>query len=377
MTDNEHVNIEESVQMPKKRGRKPKNKIEPLTTTDTKKDTRQKKADVTISNVEAVSNVSGISKMMIVSKIENTILHFPIKIELFVKSPSVESEKGETRNKFIENEVLSYQPTLYEPVPYDPNVYMNMNANHIRNGDVQQFDSQASYSFSFINQSSMIPTLNSNPNIYKQSEEKKKMTIIPILPTFVEATNESSRMPERTNVACYWCTESFDTEPVGLPEKKLDNTFFVTRCFCDFNCAASFNFHMNDEKMWERYALLNLMYQKTYNTDRIVKVNLAPPRESHVKFGGKLSTQEFREYSKQNRTKALKLVEYPVITIQNYIEETDISVQENESIHSTSNTQTADVKNYLDKMNDNYKLSRKKSNTMKNTLEMCMGLKKL
>jgi hypothetical protein len=317
--------------------------------------------------------------MIILSKIENTILHFPIKVELFVKS-SMNSEKekqGESTTGFLETEMLSYQPTLYEPTPYDPNIYMNMNANHFRSNDLQQLDSQATYSFSFIGNSGMaVPgSGNTNPNIYKQSDEKKKMTIIPILPTFVETASEHARLPEKTDVACYWCTEKFDTEPVGLPEKKIENTFYVTRCFCDFNCCASFNFHMNDEKMWERYALLNLMYQKTYNTDRIVKVNLAPPRESLVKFGGKLSIGEFREYSKQNRTRALKIVEYPVITIPNYIEETDISIQENESVHSVTNQ--TDVKSYLEKVNDNYKLSRKKSSVTKNTLEACMGLKKL
>ncbi len=69
------------------------------------------------------------------------------------------------------------------------------------------------------------------------------------------------------------------------------------------------------------------------------------------------------------------MVEFPVITLQNFIEE----VGENQSFGSVSDAgstqQAIDIKMQIDKANEQYKLSRKKTNTNKNSLEVCMGLK--
>jgi mevalonate pyrophosphate decarboxylase len=134
---------------------------------------------------------------------------------------------------------------------------------------------------------------------------------------------------------------------------------------------ASYNFSLNDEKMWERYALINLMYKKLYNLNQNIKIQLALPREALNKFGGVYDIVRFREMCKE---KSIKMMSFPIISIQTYLEEMNLNNADNNS--SQGPTQS-EVKTYLDKVNNQYKLSRDKTMVSKNTLEFCMGLKKV
>ena len=46
-------------------------------------------------------------------------------------------------------------------------------------------------------------------------------------------------IPKKTNICCWWCTCQFDCLPTFLPEKFSDSKFYVSGCFCSFNCAAA------------------------------------------------------------------------------------------------------------------------------------------
>ena len=66
-------------------------------------------------------------------------------------------------------------------------------------------------------------------------------------------------------MCCFWCSENFDSMPVGIPMKKVDNTYYMYGNFCSPECAAAYIF---DNKMftndcWEKYSLLNLIYGNT------------------------------------------------------------------------------------------------------------------
>jgi hypothetical protein len=134
---------------------------------------------------------------------------------------------------------------------------------------------------------------------------------------------------------------------------------------------ASYNFSLNDEKMWERYALINLMYKKLYNLNQNIKIQLALPREALSKFGGVYDIVRFRELCKE---KSIKMMSFPIISVQTYLEEINLNNVDNTS--SQGPTQS-EVKTYLDKVNNQYKLAREKTMASKNTLEFCMGLKKV
>lgn len=323
--------------LPKKRGRKPKNR-----------DLQDKPLFIkTIENADSLERVASTpKKSFFLTKIENTILHFPIKADI---SKFVETVTQQTKKTFTASSL-----DITGPTPYDPNVYVNMHADF----------ENASHSFAFV---ASEPKKNLNLNAIN-----KGVKIVPLLSCFVDC-NEQKTLPLTTDICCYWCTEKFENQPIALPEKKIGDTFFVKFCFCSFNCMSSYNFSINDEKVWERYALINLMYKKLYNLTQNIKIDLAPPRESLIKFGGKYTIEQFRNLCTE---KSIKVMSFPIISIQTYLEE--INTQNNTDNLSNSQGPTqSEVKNYLEKVNDQYKLSRNKASVSKNTLEFCMGLKKV
>ena len=109
---------------------------------------------------------------------------------------------------------------------------------------------------------------------------------------------------ESTDSHCWWCSHSFETVPVGLPNKYCpkQKKFYLYGCFCSFNCAHSYNLDIKDYKVWERYALLNyikkIIYKNTNNTDNLIKpIISAPPKEVLKVYGGELSIEEYRNSS--------------------------------------------------------------------------------
>lgn len=328
---------EETPILPKKRGRKPKNRDVPneqIITIPSKENT---------DKTEEQQIISTPKKSFFMTKIENTILHFPIKGNI---SKGIFDDNSKTKI-FLQND------ECIGPIPYDPSIHINMHADF----------ENASHSFAFVPDIEVKKTVTF-------STINKSVKIVPLLSEFTKC-NETRVMPEKTTVCCFWDTEPFDNQPVGLPEKKEGDTFFVKHCFCSFNCMASYNFSLNDEKMWERYALINLMYKKLYNLNQNIKIQLALPREALQKFGGVYDIVKFRELCKE---KSIKMMSFPIISIQTYLEEINLNNVDNSSGQGPTQSE---MKTYLDKVNNQYKLAREKTMASKNTLEFCMGLKKV
>ncbi len=157
-----------------------------------------------------------------------------------------------------------------------------------------------------------------NEIIQEHSNKINKKNLKNIMVEFINA-NMYQEWPDQTNIHCWWCCHQFDGPPCTLPEYIRRDKFYVSGCFCSFNCAASYNFNKNDNNVWERYTLLNLMYKKLYNLP-FVKIEMAPPREVLKMFGGYMDIEEFRNYCiKQDRK--FQVIKPPLISIIPKIEE--------------------------------------------------------
>jgi hypothetical protein len=157
-----------------------------------------------------------------------------------------------------------------------------------------------------------------NEIIQEHSNKMNKKNLKNIMVEFINA-NMYQEWPDQTNIHCWWCCNQFDGPPCTLPEYIRRDKFYVSGCFCSFNCAASYNFNKNDNNVWERYTLLNLMYKKLYNLP-FVKIEMAPPREVLKMFGGYMDIEEFRNYCiKQDRK--FQVIKPPLISIIPKIEE--------------------------------------------------------
>jgi hypothetical protein len=114
--------------------------------------------------------------------------------------------------------------------------------------------------------------------------------------------NNNKIIPKKTNLNCWWCTYKFDNLPTYLPEKYSDEKFYVSGCFCSFNCAGAYNIHLNDDKVWDRYSLLKQLYY-LINKEKIksmkdIEINIAGEKELLKKYGGPLTIEEFRKNAK-------------------------------------------------------------------------------
>jgi hypothetical protein len=350
---------EEKIQ--KKRGRKPKVKdIEPIEKIPKKRGRKPK---------EKIYSVKELPKTFFEeNKSETHILHLPIK--------------------------MSDRENITEPKP-------NMN-NNIHYSMLDSSDIGNNYINSMVNNDDMLLTQNnlidnlvfdnedyqkneniSDKNILRKEFDKKefekeddetkpnkiiKKNLRNIMYEFINSNTDKS-WPESTNTYCWWCCHPFSGSPCALPELYRKEKFYVSGCFCSFNCTASYNFSKNDDNMWERYSLLNLMYKKLYN-QKFVKISLAPPREILKIFGGYMSIEEFRENSLRNE-KIFTVIKPPLISIIPKIEE-NISTANKNVKNNILNVN----ENILNKTQNNLKLKRNKPITNPNsTLQSFMDLK--
>lgn len=133
--------------------------------------------------------------------------------------------------------------------------------------------------------------------------------------------NEHAILPEKTHLACWWCTYNFDNVPCYIPEKIINDKYYVFGNFCSFNCAATYNLRMNDADVWNRYSLLKKLMSYVYkNNQDNQDIFLAPDREVFEKFGGPLTYEQYRKNSCV-MLKEYRFIMPPMTSIVTYVEE--------------------------------------------------------
>ena len=381
---------------PKKRGRKPKDKDIVLEEKIPKKRGRKPK--------EKIYSVKELPKTFFEeNKTESYILHLPIQKNDTNNIP-VPNINNDSKYSIYDEKMNNYKVNDLNLLPTQSNLLNNsINDNNYE----MVFDSDDIINDNIINDSiindntindkikniniDISKTVDTNDYIYntknltnnnndifikEEKEDESKINKIikknlkNILYEFINANNDKT-WPESTNTHCWWCCHQFTCMPCSLPEYYKKDKFYVSGCFCSFNCTASYNFSKNDDDVWERYTLLNLMYKKLYN-QKLTKINLAPPRETLKMFGGYLSIEEFRENSLKN-DKTFVVIKPPLISIIPKIEENISNTGKN---FKNNNIQINE--SILNKTQNNLKLKRNKPVTNPNsTLQSFMDLKVL
>ena len=175
------------------------------------------------------------------------------------------------------------------------------------------------------------------------------------------------------NVHCYWCCHNFNSTVFTLPTRYINDTYYVYGTFCSPECACAYNFndYKQQDKKWERYSLLNMLYRKLLNNNNLEIVS-ALPRDTLNIFGGKLNIEEFRK-NNNNYKSHIELLQYPLVShtcIQNEIElNYYLEMKDKKNFIPLDN-------NKIDDASNNLKIKRSKPlNKYKNTLESCMNLK--
>jgi len=138
------------------------------------------------------------------------------------------------------------------------------------------------------------------PSVQIRQEKPDPMTYenfqrTQLLTCYATKPDETFHVPEKTEVACFWCAHNFEGQPCFLPVKEESGTYHVYGNFCTPQCSLSYllNEHLDSHVRWERMALLHRMYRPSGKAGG--RLYPAPPRESLQKFGGVYTYMQFRE----------------------------------------------------------------------------------
>ena len=103
--------------------------------------------------------------------------------------------------------------------------------------------------------------------------------------------NREQRLPDSTDVACFWDCHSFRGTPFVIPTVIEEGIWRVYGNFCCPECAAAFLFNerLDLHVQWERFALLNRLYSMDAEP-----IRLAPARTVLRLFGGAVDISDFR-----------------------------------------------------------------------------------
>ncbi len=145
---------------------------------------------------------------------------------------------------------------------------------------------------------------------------------------------DSKKIPETTNIACFWCAHSFTWKPTIIPEREEKGTYRVYGNFCCPSCAMAYllNESLDTHVRWERIALLHRLYGKNYKSHRIFP---APARESLAHFGGPMSIESYRATVEQEKIR-IDLQVPPMVSILGSIDTKPIDFYDSSMKHTIS-----------------------------------------
>ena len=174
------------------------------------------------------------------------------------------------------------------------------------------------------------------------------------------------KWPEKTDIPCIWDCHSFKNTPWGVPYKFTNSKFQLFGNFCSANCVLSFilHFYQDDDALWEKVALLNLLNFKV--NKEYTSIVPSFDKMGLKMFGGTLEIDEYRNIIGAN-DKAYGVEFPPCNTIIPMLEE----------IYKKTNLNNTFIpvdKSRMQAANNELKLKRSKPVVNhKNTLDFCLG----
>lgn len=175
-----------------------------------------------------------------------------------------------------------------------------------------------------------------------------------------------NKWPEKTDIPCLWDCHTFKHTPWGVPYKFTDGKFQLFGNFCSASCVLAYILqnYQDDDSIWDKVALLNLLYFKVFGEYKSIVP--AFDKMALKLFGGTLEIDEYRNIINSN-DKAYSIEFPPCNTIIPMIEE----------IYKKTNLNNTFIpvdKSRIQNANNELRLKRSKPVVNhKNTLDFCLG----
>jgi len=179
------------------------------------------------------------------------------------------------------------------------------------------------------------------------------------------ATTE--KMPERTDIACFWCAHGFDWVPSVIPEREVAGIYTVYGNFCCPQCAVAYLMGetLDPHTRWERMALLH----RIYDQEGRGRIFPSPTRQALKLFGGPLTIESYRNTIRDGKVR-VDMHMPPMVSILGSIDTKPIDFFDM-SIKNTL-TQTVDK---MQRAEEGLRLKRTKPlKDRESTLDVCMNI---
>jgi hypothetical protein len=158
------------------------------------------------------------------------------------------------------------------------------------------------------------------PRAAPVSEQKCKLSThySEKLMVLFQDSNRYQKLPEKTEIACFWCCHSFPSAPCAIPSHILDEIWYMYGNFCSPECSTAYLFkeRIDNHVQWERYALLNSLYAEDAQIPHGSPCGIrpAPPREVLRMFGGSMDISEYRTIVHEKRLR-VDVLTPPMVSI--------------------------------------------------------------
>lgn len=176
------------------------------------------------------------------------------------------------------------------------------------------------------------------PIMAKDSEERKNLIINSGIKRNVSQVlgQNGDAWPLYSPYACYYCSHTFETTPVGIPYAIINDVFMCYGNFCSYNCAKRYlcpkhdddddmaciqtycDVYVGDEQ-GEKLQLLELLYHIECDIPIDQSIKPAPKRLVLKLFGGSKSIEEYRSSFNTNTT--FHVFKTPIASMGYQIEE--------------------------------------------------------
>ena len=181
------------------------------------------------------------------------------------------------------------------PIPYDPNPP----------SQPEPYDAMADNFFTGQNENILI---DAKEEVCDEKEVVEEVKVQPSMQAFMKIdlmveysqTKISKKLPDTTDVACFWCAHGFKGQPCVIPEREEKGVYRVYGNFCSPSCGMAYILQesLDSHVRWERVSLLHRIYSKAYESGRIFP---APLRDCLKLFGGPMTIEQFRDVIAQGK----------------------------------------------------------------------------
>jgi hypothetical protein len=280
-----------------------------------------------------------------------------------VRRPLIVHLPIQSKDVIMNDIPISYNPNIVDVQPYDSN------ADNPFYDDVEQLQIQPQNNVNVPStQTESVNNLENETKSVSESEIDFYNFKSPLLIQFKDSA-EVKKIPESSEVACFWCCHTFQNRPVVLPIRDTGEHLIVHGNFCCPECACAYLFDIRQDShtRWEQLALLYRVYGEACNG----KIHPAPSRTVLKHFGGNLKIQDYRNLIRSHKVR-IDVHLPPMVSILSTMDTKPIDFYDASLTKNVSET----VKERLQKAEEVLRLRRTKPlKAWESTLDACINLK--